>query len=56
MAHSILPFVDKTFNTCHEETEFMCRNGECIALSWKCDDDADCSDGSDEIDCGEFYN
>ena len=53
LINSIYSVVDKTFNTCHETTEFMCRDGECIALSWKCDGDADCFDNTDELDCGE---
>ena len=39
--------------TCNTDIEFQCRNGECIALSWKCDRDPDCGDGSDEIDCND---
>lgn len=41
------------FFPCNKEIEFQCRNGECIALSWQCDDDQDCGDESDEIDCGK---
>lgn len=36
--------------------EFTCRSvpGECIPLTWMCDDNADCSDGSDEKTCSEY--
>ena len=38
--------------TCSEE-EYECVDGTCISSSWKCDQDVDCPDGSDEDDCGE---
>ncbi|XP_014362948.1 low-density lipoprotein receptor isoform X8 [Papilio machaon] len=28
--------------------EFRCKTGRCIPLSWRCDNEKDCSDGSDE--------
>ncbi|KAM4859286.1 low-density lipoprotein receptor-related protein 2 [Thomomys bottae] len=31
-------------------SQFTCLNGECIAQEWKCDNDHDCSDGSDELE------
>lgn len=31
----------------------MCTTGQCIPLSWHCDDVADCVDGSDEHQCGK---
>ena len=42
-------------------TYFTCASGSlfCIPLKWRCDDDFDCEDGSDEAGCGtysSFYN
>ncbi|XP_068879549.1 low-density lipoprotein receptor-related protein 8 isoform X2 [Aphelocoma coerulescens] len=34
-----------------EENQFQCRNERCIPAVWKCDEDDDCSDNSDEADC-----
>jgi len=31
--------------------QFTCDNGACIPISWQCDDENDCEDGSDEKDC-----
>ena len=31
---------------------FKCDNGECVPSVWKCDGESDCSDDSDESDCG----
>lgn len=36
-----------------EEDQFQCRNERCIPAIWKCDEDDDCSDNSDEADCRE---
>jgi hypothetical protein len=36
--------------TCSPEL-FTCDNGECALMSWKCDGDRDCDDGSDEVGC-----
>ena len=40
------------FRSCTEH-EFRCSDGSCITLTWKCDLERDCIDGSDEVDCGE---
>lgn len=39
-----------------DSSKFTCLNGHCISEQWKCDNDNDCGDGSDELEivCGEL--
>jgi len=32
-------------------TEYLCTDGQCINLDWRCDGDEDCDDKSDETNC-----
>ncbi|XP_068196945.1 low-density lipoprotein receptor-related protein 8-like isoform X2 [Antennarius striatus] len=34
-----------------EDGQFQCNNRRCIPIIWRCDDDDDCSDNSDEENC-----
>lgn len=33
------------------EDQFKCESGTCIDIKWKCDEEDDCRDGSDEKGC-----
>ncbi|XP_065104474.1 low-density lipoprotein receptor-related protein 8-like isoform X2 [Paramisgurnus dabryanus] len=33
------------------KSDFTCANGECVPISWRCDNSNDCKDGSDELGC-----
>ena len=35
-----------------DDDEFLCDNGDCVRVSWVCDDINDCGDYSDEDQCG----
>ena len=37
-----------------EDGQFQCSNQRCIPAIWKCDDDDDCSDNSDEENCRKW--
>ncbi|CAG5115954.1 unnamed protein product, partial [Candidula unifasciata] len=41
----------KGTNTSCAMDKQACGNGNCIFLTWKCDGEDDCGDGTDEIDC-----
>ncbi|KAF3856478.1 hypothetical protein F7725_017201 [Dissostichus mawsoni] len=46
---SLLPVV--AYPTCFPLTQFTCNNGRCINVNWRCDNDNDCGDNSDEAGC-----
>lgn len=46
-------FFGKTESVNHcEPHQFQCKNGNCVLGATICNDIMDCSDGSDEVDCG----
>jgi len=42
---------------CSAEDSFACKSGPlCFPLSYRCDGNLDCSDGSDEAHCGNYHS
>ena len=39
--------------TC-DPSKFVCGNGHCVPLSYRCDHEDDCKDNSDEEQCGKY--
>lgn len=48
--HSSLYFCPPALTNCTAD-EFRCTSGDCISKSFVCDEDADCTDSSDEVSC-----
>ncbi|XP_060104212.1 SCO-spondin-like [Heteronotia binoei] len=48
------PPVDRTLVPPCGQYEFHCHSGECQPRGWMCDDEADCLDGSDELNCSRL--
>lgn len=40
---------------CDKDSEFQCRNNQCINKQHHCDQESDCDDHSDEVGCSELF-
>lgn len=47
--------IEVAMTNCNKD-QAVCKNGECIAREYVCDGDYDCTDASDEQDCGKEGN
>lgn len=50
---SLIPFYRISEPTC-ASNEFQCKSGRCIPLNFRCDQENDCGDHSDEFECGNI--
>ena len=42
------------FSVTCKNSEFQCKNDDCINVEWLCDGEPDCVDGEDEEQCREY--
>lgn len=52
--NSAVKDVQQFYRPCHDE-DFICDNGECIRKEYMCNNVTDCTDKTDEIDCGKLF-
>ena len=50
----VLFWVTNANLACIDASDFTCGTGECIPRFYRCDNENDCADNSDEKDCGMF--
>ncbi|OQV22574.1 putative Sortilin-related receptor [Hypsibius exemplaris] len=51
VAPPALPMTHAALQQACTDSEFRCNNGRCVPFRYRCDGQADCTDGSDEVQC-----